>query len=126
MRMILALLVMSSLVIASGASADQSTAPGQQKKAAGDGSAKEYAPGQQRAEEAESEAKAKTKEAQLKAKKKTEKAKKSGAGKSSSKSKTSSGTGAGGGANFYEFLRTKVKSISKSTSVIGGVMLNSL
>ena len=79
MRMILALLVMCSLVFASSASADQSTAPGQQKKAAGDGSAKEYAPGQQKAEEAE--AKAKTKEAQLKAKKKTEKAKKSGAGK---------------------------------------------
>ena len=72
MRMILALLVMCSLVFASTASADQSTAPGQQKKAAGDGSAKEYAPGQQKAEEAEAEAKAK---------KKTEKAKKSGAGK---------------------------------------------
>ncbi len=81
MRTILALLVISSLVFASAASADQSTAPGQQKKAAGEGSAKEYAPGQQKAEEAEAEAKAKTKEAQLKAKKKTEKAKKSGAGK---------------------------------------------
>ena len=70
MRTILALLVMSLLVFASSASADQSTAPGQQKKAAGDGSAKEYAPGQQKAEEAE----AKSKEAKRKAKTKAEKA----------------------------------------------------
>lgn len=71
MRSITAILVTASLVLATGTAwADQTTAPGQQKKAAGDGSAKEYAPGQQRAAEAEAEAeqaKQKTKKAKKKA-----------------------------------------------------------
>jgi hypothetical protein len=58
MKWILSVLIACSLLLPfSTALADQTTAPGQQKKESGDGSAKEYAPGQDKNSEAEEKAK---------------------------------------------------------------------
>jgi hypothetical protein len=68
MKWLVTLIIACSLIVPFGTLlADQSTAPGQQKKAAGDGSAKEYAPGQEGSSDSESEAK-ESKKSQAKAK----------------------------------------------------------
>ncbi len=73
MKWLGSLILVGSLIVPFGASrADQTTAPGQQKKEAGDGSAKEYAPGQEH--DSESGGK-ESKEGRAKAKSGKEKAK---------------------------------------------------
>jgi hypothetical protein len=58
MKWFVSVLIACSLLLPFGTSlADQSTAPGQQKKAAGEGSAKEYAPGQDKDSAAHEKAK---------------------------------------------------------------------
>ena len=84
MKWLVTLIIACSLIVPVGTLlADQSTAPGQQKKAAGDGSAKEYAPGQAGNADSESEAK-ESKKSQAKAKSKAKAKGKAGKAKADS------------------------------------------